>query len=259
MGHQFRLYIIIWATLLVWQASSPKAWAQSEVESELDRLGQFEITVNTKPPKNISIEDLTLDPDQDKKLNVPTADSKKKRFLYRLRHEGYMAFEEEQWVGRIQFKMFNRPATQSRQYAELAQLLTDVNQGIKEFKETLHDYQQYGIRLIDFCNYPLFRSIDGLEASLRVELDTYKQLLDMRQRIANDLMELTGEVGCKEVAEDYRKKLKDLRGNLNRILSQTQPLGQRYQGLKKELPHGSRKENRPSSTKSQPEPSPAAR
>ncbi len=232
-----RLKIMMWTAVVVFLISAANAWAQTEVEPEPDRVGEFQITVKTQPPQTISIEDFTLDPDEDKTLSA-TSGAAPRRFLYRIRQEGFMAFDEELWVNRIQFKMFNKPATQSQQYKELAELLTDVNRSIREFKETLNDYYQYGTRLIDFCDDPQFKSLNSLDAAIGVQLAHYNQLLKMRQSIAKDLVMLTGEIGCRDVAADYKKKLSDLRGSMNKILVGTHPLGDRYKELKKETPLG---------------------
>ncbi|MGB9616193.1 MAG: hypothetical protein ACP5M0_03380 [Desulfomonilaceae bacterium] len=231
-----RFRIMMWTALVVFLISAANAWAQTEVEPEPDRVGQFQITVKTLPPQTISIEDFTLDPDEDKKLTAGATAQRK--FLYRIRPEGFMAFDEEKWVNRIQFKMFNQPATQSQQYKELAELLTDVNRSIREFKETLNDYYQYGTRLIDFCDDPQFKSLNSLDAAIGVQLAHYNQLLKIRQSIVKDLVMLTGEIGCRDVAADYKKKLSDLRGSMNKILAGTHPLGDRYKELKKETPLG---------------------
>lgn len=232
MSPGLRLYVMICVTLIAWQKSSQLACAQFEMEPEPGRLGRFEITVNTKPSTNISLEELALDPDQDKKISAPTASSTTRRFLYRIRQEGYLAFDEEQWVGKIQFKMFNRPATQSPRYTRLAELLADVNKSIGEFRVTLNDYHQYGLRLIDFCNDPKFKSVDDLEASTSALHKRYGELLKMRDSIARNLAELTGELGCKEVAEDYKKKLKELEDSLDKILSKSQTFTETYEKLK---------------------------
>ena len=245
MGIRFE--IMMWAALVLCLLSASAAWAQTEVEPEPDRVGQFQITVKTQPPRTISIEDFTLDPDEDKALSA-TPGAGPRRFLYRIRQEGFMAFDEEQWVDKIQFNMFNKPATQSQQYRELAELLTDVNRAIKDFKETLNDYYQYGTRLINFCDDPTFKSLNSLDAVIGVQLAHYNQLLKMRQSIAIDLKKLTGDIGCRDIAADYKKRLSDLRGNMNKILAGTQSLGDRYKELEKKMPQGSPETHRAPAT-----------
>ncbi len=235
-----RFKIMVWAVFVVSLITTSVAWAQAEVEPEPERVGEFQIRVKTQPPQTISIDNFTLDPDEDKKLSAAPGVATPRRFFYRIRQEGYMAFDEEQWVNNIHFKMFNRPATQSQQYKGLAELLTDVNRSIKDFKETLNDYYQYGSRLIDFCNDPEFKSLNGLDSTIGVHLAHYNQLLKLRQSIANDLILLTGDVGCRDVAADYKKKLADLRGSMNKILAGSQSAGERYKELKIQTPPVSR-------------------
>ncbi len=238
MGLHLRLVVLICSALLVSSVSPNSVCSQSELDYDHEVLGDFEIKVKTDPPKTIAIDRLFLDPDQDKHLNKSAVGSTARRFLYRISQEGYMAFDETEWVEKIRFKMFNAPATQRQQYIRLAELLTDVNQAIKEYRDTLNDYNQHAMRLLNFCNDPEFKSIDDLEASIKLQRSNYEKLLSIRDDVAQNLMKLTGEARCKDLVEEYRKKLRDLKGSLNKITAVSHTFKDRHEELRKQIPEG---------------------
>jgi len=198
-----------------------------------DRSGHFEVTVKTSQGAKINIEDLAVDRDQDERLNSFNASSPPKKFLYRVRQEGFLGFDQEAWVDKMRFELFNTPAIQRSEYRSLAQLLEEIATSIRQSKEVLHDYYQYGMRMINFCDPPVFTSLHQLDAAITAQREQYRKLEALRDNVAASLRELTEDRDCKEVLEDYKRQLTAASQNLSQLTGKYGSFRQRYESLKR--------------------------
>lgn len=227
-----------------------------------DRSGHFEVTTKTNQKTKINLEDLTVDRDQDERLNEPNASSPPKKFLYRVRHEGFLGFDQDAWVDKMRFELFNRPAIQRSEYRELAQLLEEIATSIRQSKEVMHEYYQYGMRMINFCDPPMYTSVDQLDAAIKAQREKYRKLEELRDDVAASLKQLTEDGDCKEVLDEYRRQVQAASKDLSELAGRHGSIRERYERLKRpsagpiQRPAGTRDVN---DTKSSPPEGPTRR
>src|SRR5271157_5668624 len=122
--------------------------AQEEIQPrEKTRDGLFEITLKSLEPRTMIVDELVRDRD----LN-PGA-------LYRVKVGGYLAFDESEWVDKIEFKLFDRPVTELPQYRRYSELLTEINQKIWELKQQFDSYDLLALRMMNLCDESRFPTL----------------------------------------------------------------------------------------------------
>jgi hypothetical protein len=211
----------------------PEAFGRDNLDGSSDRSGHFEITTNTNERSKIDIEDLEIDRALDERLNSTNRSSPPKKFLYRVRHEGFLGFDQDTWVDKIRFELFNRPAIQRSEYKDLAQLLEEIATSIRQSREVMHEFYQDGMRLINFCDKPLYTSLDQLDSKLSSQREKYVKLEELRGDVVRSLQQLTKDGDCRPVQEGYKKQLELSFKDLADVAGRYQSLRERYDGLKR--------------------------
>ena len=172
----------------------PVGWAQRP-EDEKVREGAYEITLKTPDARKIIVDELTRDRDLDP------------RSLYRVRVGGYLGFDEDEWVDKIEFKVFDKPVTEIPQYKPFAALLTEINSKIWDMRERLSKYDEYGLRLMNICGKEVMPRLDNIDERIAIQLNVYRKLLLLRSLVANALDRIVRERSCVDRRQEYGRLL----------------------------------------------------
>jgi hypothetical protein len=173
----------------------PLAASAQRPEGERTREGVFEITLKTTDSKRIIIDELVRDRDLSPKA------------LYRVRTGGYLAFDESEWVDKIEFKAFDVPVTELAEYKKLSTILTEINNKIWTIKEVLGSYNQLSLRLMNICNSSMFPTLRSIDENISQQLEIYKQLMLLRDLIVNALNRFVRDRTCVDKFDEYKKGL----------------------------------------------------
>jgi len=171
------------------------AYSQETAPPEKVRDGRFEITLKTPDHRRIIVDELVRDRD----LNPAS--------IYRVSTGGYMAFDESEWVDKIEFKVFDRPVTQLEPYKKFAELLVDINEKIWAIKQTLGSYDQLAFRMMNICDKSRFPNLQSIDDNIVQQLTIYKRLLLLRALVTNSLNRFVRDRSCIDRYADYQKSL----------------------------------------------------
>lgn len=160
------------------------------------REGVYEITLKTPDSRTITVDRLVRDRD----LN-PNA-------LYRVGTAGYMAFEEDEWVDKIEFKVFDVPVTRLPQYQRLARLMVEINGKIWNIKQMLRNYDELSFRLINICDKSRFEDLEAIDRNIALQLDVYRELMLLRALVVNSLNRIVRGRSCVDRYSQYQRDLK---------------------------------------------------
>jgi hypothetical protein len=169
--------------------------AQDAGPSEKVRDGMFEITLKTPDKRTVVVDEIIRDRD----LN-PGA-------IYRVKAGGYLAFEESEWVDKIEFKVFDRPVTELAPYKRFAELLVDINEKIWGIKQILGSYDQLAFRLMNICDKSRFPTLQSIDDNIVQQLTIYKKLILLRSLVINSLNRFVRDRSCIDRYGEYQKSL----------------------------------------------------
>lgn len=186
--------------------------AQEPGPPEKVRDGLFEITLKTPEKRTIVVDEIVRDRD----LN-PGA-------IYRVKTGGYLAFDESEWVDKIEFKVFDRPVTQLAPYKRFAELLVDINEKVSGIKQMLGSYDQLAFRLMNICDKSRFPSLQSIDDNIVQQLTIYKKLILLRSLVINSLNRFVRDRSCIDRYAEYQK-------SLNLYSQQLMELGKNYERL----------------------------
>ncbi len=162
--------------LLALVVFSGAAWAQVEGPVEKGRDGVFEITLKgTEPPRTMTVDELVRDRDL-----LPG-------YLFRVKAGGFLAFDESEWVDKIEFKVYEQPVTELSEYRRFATLLQDINAKISEMKQVLGQHDQLAMRMMDMCGRVRYPTLQAIDEDIAEQLGKYRQLILLRGLVINSL------------------------------------------------------------------------
>lgn len=190
-----RLVLVSSISLLALALLPCVAGSQEVAPPEKVRDGRFEITLKTPDHRKIFVDELVRDRD----LNAAA--------IYRVTTGGYMAFEESDWVDKIEFKVFDRPVTELEPYKRFAELLVDVNEKVWAIKQTLGSYDQLAFRMMNICDKSRFPTLQSIDDNIIQHLAIYKRLLLLRALVINSLNRFVRDRSCIDRYADYQKSL----------------------------------------------------
>jgi hypothetical protein len=174
--------------------------------SERIKEGRFEITVKSPDSRRISADELVRDPDLSP------------GFLYRVRSGGYLAFDEAEWVDKIEFKAYDIPLVALDQYKKLAKHLADINSRLSEIRTIMASYGQTGMRLLNICGKKKFDSFSEIDKPLAQHVAVYRDLIILRDLVVNSLNRLARERTCVDRYDKYNEDLEKIQDGLTKIL-----------------------------------------
>ena len=216
--------------LLAFVVFSCFVWVQPVVAAEKARDGVFEITLKgTDPPKTMTVDELVRDRDL-----LPG-------YLFRVKAGGFLAFDESEWVDKVEFKVFEQPVTELPEYRRFAGLLQDVNRKIAEMKQVLGQHDQLAMRMMDMCGRVRYPTLQAIDEDIAVQLEQYRQLLLLRGLVVNSLHRFITERSCRDKYADYKKSLNIYTKQLNNLLKGMPRLKRRAITLSKEVKKGDQK------------------
>jgi hypothetical protein len=169
--------------------------AQEVGPTEKVRDGMFEITLKTPDKRTVVVDEIVRDRD----LN-PGA-------IYRVKAGGYLAFDESEWVDKIEFKVFDRPVTELAPYKRFAELLVDINEKIWGIKQILGSYDQLAFRLMNICDKSRFPTLQSIDDNIIQQLTIYKKLILLRSLVINSLNRFVRDRSCIDRYSEYQKSL----------------------------------------------------
>ncbi|MBI4966054.1 MAG: hypothetical protein HY913_22430 [Desulfomonile tiedjei] len=211
-----RLLCLLALTLLPCVAGSQEVPPPEKVTD-----GRFEITTKTPDHRKIRVGELVPQSTElvrDRDLN-PGA-------VFRVMTGGYLAFEEAEWVDKIEFKVFDRPVTAFEPYKRFAELLVDINEKIWGIKQTLGSYDQLAFRLMNICDKSRFPTLQSIDDNIVQQLVIYKRLMLLRELVVNSLNRFVKERSCRDRYDEYQK-------SLNLYSQQLTELSRNYERLTK--------------------------
>ncbi len=232
----FRCFICL--SMLV--APTGIAWSLDRCLPEKSLGGQFEINVKSHPQKTITVNELMLDRDMDRRLKELGKREDPERHLYRIEREGegnlvgYLGFKESEWVEKINFKGPSKPATEMPMYREHAELLAEITTRIFQFKQVLENHDKYGLRLINMCGESRFESLKALDANIREQLKVYDSLEKLRQDLLGALSTFAEAGTCRDLSADYQECLKGSLRQLNDLSEKHYELQNKVDRMNKE-------------------------
>jgi hypothetical protein len=186
------------------------------------RDGVFEITLKTPDKTKMVADELVRDRDLD-----PTA-------LYRVRTGGYLAFDESDWVDKIEFKLFDRPVTELAQYKRYSELLSEINQKIWEIKQQLDRYDLLALRMMNMCDKSKFPTLQSIDENVLQQLTVYKKLVLLRALVVNSLDRLLTERSCADRYAQYQRSLDIYARSMAELAKSTDILTKRAIALSEE-------------------------
>jgi hypothetical protein len=194
----------------------PAAGAQEPPPPERARDGVYEITLKSPERRRVIVDELVRDRD----LNP--------RSLYRVKTGGYLAFEEAEWVDKIEFKIFDRPVTELPPYRRFGELLVDINERIFKINQMLASYDQLAFRLMNICDKSRFPSLESIDDNIAQQLTVYRKLVLLRDLVVNSLSQFVRDRSCIDKFVEYQK-------SLNIYSQQLMTLTQNYERLSKRV------------------------
>jgi hypothetical protein len=186
------------------------------------RDGVFEITLKTPDKTKMVADELVRDRDLD-----PAA-------LYRVRTGGYLAFDESEWVDKIEFKLFDRPVTELTQYKRYSELLSEINQKIWEIKQQLDRYDLLALRMVNMCDKSKFPTLQSIDENVLQQLTVYKKLVLLRALVVNSLDRLLTERSCADRYAQYQRSLDIYARSMSELAKSTDILTKRALALSEE-------------------------
>ncbi len=203
--------LIGWLCLLV--LSAPCFGAAPEPSVEKARDGVYEITLKTPDSKKITLDEMMRDRD----LN-PGA-------IFRVKTGGYIAFDEEDWVDKIEFKVFDIPVQAMPEYRKFARILVDINLNIMKITDSLARHDQLAFRLMNLCDKSAFNDLKAIDQNIVQQLEIYRRLVLLRALVVNALNRFVRDRSCKDSFKEYSDDLKRYKEQLTRH-------GKDYEALK---------------------------
>ena len=189
----------------------PFTWAQTSQQEEITE-GVYEITLNTRDRTVITVDRLFRDRDLD-----PHA-------IYRVTTDGYLAFDERNWVKSIDFKVFDVPVIQMPEYKEFTETLVAINKQIWSIKLVLRSYDELSLRLMNLCNNRKFLSLQDIDSNIVQQLTIYRNLLLLKSLVVNSLNTFIRERSCVDKFDEYRKQLNSATSRLTELCKNYQRL-----------------------------------
>ncbi|MBM3301803.1 MAG: hypothetical protein FJY85_17865 [Deltaproteobacteria bacterium] len=168
---------------------------RSAEEEEKARDGIYIITMKSPERQRMAVDELIRDRD----LNPS--------FLYRVKTGGYIAFDEKEWVEKIEFRVFEKPVTELPEYKRFSTLLTEINGKVWLIKQTLGKYDLLALRLMNICDRSRFSSLEAIDDNILQQLTIYRKLLLLRALVVNALNRFVKERACTDLFSEYQKTL----------------------------------------------------
>ncbi len=224
-----RNYLIAVTCLFV---LSGAAAAQDEQPSVLPtgqeraRDGVFEVTLKTPEKSKLITDELVRDRDLD-----PAA-------LYRVKVGGYLAFDEAEWVDKIEFKLFEKQVTELPQYRRYSELLSEINQKIWELKQQLDSYDMLALRMMNLCDRSAFPTFQSIDENVLQQLTIYKKLVLLRALVVNSLDRILAERGCADKYVQYKRSLELYARSLSELAKSQEMLTKRALAFSEEIQSG---------------------
>ena len=212
----------------------------SPAGQEKAKDGVFEITLKTPGKTKVVVDELVRDRDLD-----PAA-------LYRVKTGGYLAFDESEWVDKIEFKLFEKPVTELPQYRRYSELLSEINQKIWEIKQQLDRYDLLALRMMNMCDKSKFPTLQSIDENVLQQLTVYKKLVLLRALVVNSLDRLLTERSCVDRYAQYQRSLDLYARSMSELAKSTNILTKRALALSEEAE--SVQEKVPSKGESKPQP-----
>jgi hypothetical protein len=178
------------------------AYCQEVAAPEKVQEGRYEITTRTPDHRKIRVGELVPQSTElirDRELD-PSA-------IFRVMTGVYLAFNEADWVDKIEFKVFDKPVTAFEPYKRFAELLVDINEKIWAIKQTLGSYDQLAFRLMNICDKSRFPTLQSIDDNIIQQLTIYKRLLLLRALVTDSLNRFVKERSCVDRYADYQKSL----------------------------------------------------
>jgi hypothetical protein len=219
------VFLIYTFCILIIFALSGNVSAQEEAapSPELAREGYFEITLKTPTPTKLNVEELVRDRD----LN-PGA-------LYRVRAGGYLAFDEADWVDKIEFKVADIPVVELEEYKKYSDILFTINDRIDRMKKTLGSYDQLALRLMNICDRSRFPTLQSMDENIAEQLAVYDKLVLLKEMVVMSMNKFIRERGCRDKFADYQKSLNLYARQLAELVKNVDRLNKRAATLSQEL------------------------
>jgi hypothetical protein len=211
--------------LALWAFAGP-AWPQAAETppAEKGRDGVFEITLKgTDPARTMSVDELVRDRDL-----LPG-------YLFRVKAGGFLAFDESEWVDKIEFKVHEQPVTELTEYRRFASLLQDINGKISDMKQVLGQYDQLAMRMMDMCGRVRYPTLQAIDEEIANQLGKYRQLILLRGLVINSLHRFIADRSCRDKYADYRKSLTLYTKQLNNLVEDLPRLNRRAVTLAREI------------------------
>lgn len=232
--------------LLALVAFSGPALAQTATTYEKAKDGVFEVSLKgTDPRRTMTVDELVRDRDL-----FPG-------YLFRVKTGGFLAFDESEWVDKIEFKVFEQPVTELPEYRRFAGLLQDVNQKIMEMKQVLAQYDQLAMRMMDMCGKVRFKNLHAIDEDIAGQVEKYRQLEALRGAVVAALHKFITDRSCRDKYADYKKSLNIYTKQLNKLVDDLPRLNRRALALSQEIKKGGEQQARPEDQQqpsAQPEP-----
>ena len=201
--------LVLCVALLLGQ---PGAMAQKTPQQDEIIEGVYEIILNTRERKTIMLDRLFRDRDLD-----PHA-------IYRVTADGYLAFDERNWVKSIEFKVFDIPVIQMPEYKEFTETLVAINKRLWSIKLVLRSYDELALRLMNLCNNTKFSSLQEIDSNIVQQLAIYRNLLLLKSLVVNSLNTFIRERSCVNKFDEYRKQLESATSRLTELCKNYQRL-----------------------------------
>jgi hypothetical protein len=157
--------------------------------------GYYEITLKTTDNQKIILDELARDRDLDPKS------------LYRVTTGGYLSFNEEDWVRKVEFKVFDIPVSAMPKYGDYSKILTDINTQIWNIKRVLSSYDALAFRLMNICDKSQFDSLREIDQNIVQQLAVYRRLILLRSLVTNALSRFVRDRTCVDRFEKYKADL----------------------------------------------------
>jgi hypothetical protein len=238
MKDRILLFIIPMAMLAV--AGFVSNVSGQSIGGEKVRDGVYELTLKTPDSRTIVIDKMVRDRDLDPKS------------IYRVATGGYLAFDESEWVDKIEFKVFDIPVSQMPEYRRLSKTLVDINDKLSSIKGVLHSYDELAFRLMNICDKSKFPNLQAIDQNIIQQLSIYKRLILLRSLVVNSLNRFVKRRSCVDRFEGYQDDLKLYTKRLT-------DLCRNYDRLRRDVLSGARRMSekpKTSSSKTLPDPQP---
>ena len=181
--------------------------------------------------------------------------------LYRVRTGGYIAFDESEWVEKIEFKVFPKQVTELTDYKKFSELLVDINNKISGIMDVLGRYDQLALRMMNICDRRTFPTLESIDENIIQQLTVYQQLTLLRSLVVNSFTRFVNERSCVDKRKDYQsslglyyKQLTDLSQNYERLNARAMRFTRDLKATAGEQPEGKKTDEQ-----APPPPSPGTR